>query len=161
MSLRKLYKIWALSLLGAFIISIFYVLISVYNLSSETLEQNAFALLPYFVYAHVLIVFCTGLFTALLIKFRKPHSPDKSRLVWAVFITHTGTVCLSVALLNYAWIYYFNPLAFAMFATLPYISWSTVQKRRNWRTLGFIASGIFLCILLEAWSWYKVFTFKP
>lgn len=159
MSLRRVYKFWIASLIISTFVSGLYVGIAtkMYLSNLRPGEDSDFAALPYLVYAHIFGVVCTGLLTAFLINLRGDHTVINKRLAAWLILTHVTGGALAVILMNYAKIFFFNPLAFAIFAFMPHISWSIANRRANSKVIATVIVLILLWVATPAYFWFSIF----
>lgn len=166
MSLKTLYKVWLLALLPAVLSCALYVAVATkwYLNHLPRGSDGDFAALPYLVYAHGLGIMLIGLFMAviLLIWPSFKANADIVRLAKNIFVLHiiVGSAALiTLVKLNVAFIIFFNPLAFALVALLPYFISQITQKRSHPKGLQITASVAVALFFAQAiMTWTVMFT---
>lgn len=149
MSLGKLYKYWLVAVIVSLIVSGVYVYIATtrYIATLEPYEDTGFAVLPYLLYAHIVGSMCTAFVMALLIFVRKRfHKTDKLLVLWLVVLY--GIVSMYVYFIPI--FFFFNPIALAVFAGVPYVGWSIAYQQKFTTSFKIIVGCMVLFPLIGA-----------
>jgi hypothetical protein len=148
MSLRRLYLLWLIGLILSFGAGILFFLTAMKITYGNFSGREDFDGLVYFIESIIVVIFCTGVFSALLVQINKKLSKElRQRLAKKLFFFYSIFALFCVATFNFAFIY-LNPLSLIIFAAIPKLAWdSTVDqsqtKRKNW-----IFAGLLIAILL-------------
>jgi hypothetical protein len=152
MTLKLLYSVWCRALAIAFIFSIVYVSASTWFYVRNPANDGDFAALPYILNAHGIVIFVTGTLTAFWLSRRQAHK----QLVTLLLAFHI-LGALIVYPLSYLFpiisvIIFMNPLAFMVFAHVPYICWAIVKHEKNMKVL--INITVLAVVFIMMTSWY-------
>ncbi len=149
MTYRKLYFLWLIASAAAIIIGVLFYLSAMKMTYGNFSGHEDFDGLLYFIESIILIIFSTGIISALLVltQNKLAHETFRKRLATRLLAFYSTFALFCVATFHFAFIY-MNPLSLVVFAVIPKLAWDATVDQSKTKQKTRLFMGLLVAILL-------------